>query len=43
MMDIDNFDKPMQIVNDKAQENKEDVVFDLDDLDDDNMFAKPAI
>jgi hypothetical protein len=43
MMDIDNFDsQPMQIVQEQTS-NQDEEVFDLDDLDDDNMFAKPAV
>ena len=41
MMDIDNLDK-MQIINNQEEEKKEDEAFDLDDLDDDNLFAQPV-
>ena len=37
-MDIDN----MQIISNKEEEKKEDEAFDLDDLDDDNLFAQPV-
>lgn len=41
-MDIDNMDA--QIINhDKEEEKKEEEAFDLDDLDDDNMFATPVV
>jgi hypothetical protein len=44
MMDIDNLDgQDVQVINSNQEQNKADEeVFDLDDLDDDNMFAKPA-
>lgn len=42
LVDIDNIDgQNMQVVSGEEQKQEEEA-FDLDDLDDDNMFAKPV-
>lgn len=42
-MDFDDLEgNNMQIISDKNQKQDEDEGFDLDDLDDDNLFTKPA-